>query len=88
MKNQTLRIIAYCLGILAWIMLVIGIGFTIIIGMAAATAIARIAFVLGGLVMTAIIATSLLACSKLIYLFINIGDNLGEIKTTIKEKKL
>ena len=86
MKNQTLKIIAYCLSILAWVMLLIGIGFTIIIGMAAVTTVARVAFVIGGLVMTAIIGVSLLACSKLISLLINIGDNLGEIKDVIKEK--
>jgi len=87
MKYQTLRIIAYSLGILAGLMLIIGIGFTIIISMAAATVIARVAFVLGGLVMTAIFAVSLLASSKLIYMFIDIGEELNEIKGIIKEKK-
>ena len=87
MKHQTLRIIAYSLGILAWLMFAIGIAFTIIIGMAAATAIARVAFVLGGLVMTAFLAASLLACSRLIYLLIVMGDDLNEIKGLLKEKK-
>jgi len=87
MKNQTLKIIAYCLSILTWVILIIGIGFTVIIGMAAANTIARVAFVIGGLVMTAIIGASLLACSKLISLLIDIGDNLAEIKDVIKEKK-
>ena len=54
--------------------------------MAAATVIARVAFVLGGLVMTAFIAASLLACSRLIYLLIDIENDLGEIKTYLKEK--
>jgi len=87
MKRQTLRIIAYSLGILAWLLLVIGIGFTIIIGMAAATVIARVAFVLGGLVMTAFIAASLLAASRLIYLLIDIEEDLREIVSIVKEKK-
>ena len=87
MKHQTLRIIAYSLGILAWLMLAIGIAFTIIIGMAAASVIGRVAFVLGGLVMTAFIAASLLACSRLIYLLIDMGDDLKEIKGLLKEKK-
>ena len=87
MKHQTLRIIAYSLCILAWLMLAIGIAFTIIIGMAAATVVARVAFVLGGLVMTAFIAASLLACSRLIYLLIDMGDDLNEIKGLLKEKK-
>ena len=86
-KHQTLRIIAYSLGILAWLMLIIGIVFAIIIGMAAATVIARVAFVLGGLVMTAIFTVSLLASSKLIYMFIDMGEELSEIKGIIKENK-
>ncbi|MFH1662582.1 MAG: hypothetical protein ABH934_01480 [Chloroflexota bacterium] len=68
-------------------MVIIGIGFTIVIGMAAATVIARVAFVLGGVVLTAIFASSLLACSKLIYLFIDMGEDLNEMKGIIKEKK-
>ena len=87
MKHQTLRLIAYSLGIIACLLAIIGIGFTIIIGMAAATVVARVAFVLGGLVMTAFIAASLLACSRLIYLLIDIGDDLNEIKGLLKEKK-
>jgi hypothetical protein len=86
MKRQTLRIIAYCLGVLAWLLIIIGIGFTVIIGMAAATVIARVAFVLGGLVMTAFIAASLLAASRLIYLLIDIEGDLREIVSIVKEK--
>ena len=87
MKHQTLRIVAYSLGVLAWLLILVGIIFSIIIGIAAATVIARVAFVLGGLVMTAILAASLLAASRLIYLLIAMGDDLNEIKGIIKEKK-
>jgi len=87
MKRQTLRIIAYSLGILAWLVVIIGVAFTIIIGMAAATVIARVAFVLGGLVVAAFIAASLLAASRLIYLLIDIEEDLREIAGTLKEKK-
>ncbi len=87
MKRQTLRIIAYSLGVLAWLLVIIGIGFTIVMGMAAATVIARVAFVLGGLVMTAFIAATLLAASRLIYLLIDIEENLREISGILKEKK-
>jgi len=87
MKHKTLRIIAYSLGIIAWLLLAIGIAFTIIIGMAAASTIGRVAFVLAGLVMTAFLASSLLACSRLIYLLIDMGDDLKEIKGLLKEKK-
>ena len=86
MKHQTLRIIAYSLWILAWLMLLIGIGYTIVIGMAAATVIARVAFVLGGLVVNAFIAASLLAASRLIYLLIDMGEDLSEIRQRLKEK--
>jgi hypothetical protein len=87
MKQQTLRIIAYSLGVLAWVLIIIGIGFTIIIGIAAATVIARVAFVLGGLVMTAFIVASLLAASRLIYLLIDIEEDLREITGILKDKK-
>ena len=86
MKNQTLRIVAYCLGALTWLVLAIGIAVTVIIGMAAATTAARIGFVLGGLVLTAIFAVSLLACSRLVYLLIAIEEDLSEIKNCLKEK--
>ncbi len=86
MKNQTLRIVAYCLGALTWLVLAIGIAATVVIGIAAATLTARIGFVLGGLVITAIMAASMLACSRLIYLLIDIEEDLCEIKTCLKEK--
>ena len=86
MKHQTLRIIAYCLGVLGWLLIIVGIVFTIIIGIAAATVIARVAFVLGGLVITAVSAAGLLAASKMIYLLIDMGDDLKEIKAILKEK--
>ena len=86
MKHQTLRIIAYSLSVLAWLLIITGVIFTVLIGIAAATVIARIAFVLGGLVLTAVIAAGLLASSKLICLLIEIGDDLREIKESLEEK--
>ena len=86
MKHQTLRIVAYSLGALTWLVLIIGIIATIIIGMAAATVAARVGFVLGGLVLTAIFAASLMAGSRLLYLLIEIGEDLGEMKSCLKEK--
>jgi len=86
MKHQTLRIVAYSLGVLAWLLIIVGIIFSIIIGIAATMVVARVAFVLGGLVITAILAASLLACSRLIYLLIEIEEDLSEIKTCLKEK--
>jgi len=87
MKHQTLRIIAYCFGILAWLVLLGGIIVSIIIGIGSATLIAKIGFTLGGLVLTAISMLILLAASKLIYLFIGIEEDLSKIKDIVKEKK-
>ena len=86
MKHQTLRIVAYCLGALTWLVLIIGITATVIIGMSAVTVAARVGFVLGGLVMTAIFAVSLMASSRLVYLFVEIGEDLGEIKSCLEKK--
>ena len=86
MKHQTLRIVAYSLGVLAWLLIIVGIVFTIIIGIAAATVIARVAFVLGGLVLTAVSAAGLLAASKMIYLLTDMGDDLKEMKAILKDK--
>jgi len=87
MKHQTLRIIAYCFGILAWLVLLFGIIVSIIIGIGSATLIAKVGFTLGGLVVTAISILIMLAASKLIYLFIEVEEDISEIKDIVKEKK-
>ena len=74
-----LRITAYCLGVLAWVVIIVGIAVSIIIGIGAATLIPRVGFLLGGFVATAISALVLLAASRLIYLFIDIEEDLSEI---------
>ncbi len=87
MKHQTLRIVAYCLGVLAWLVVLVGVIASIIIGIASATVIAKVGFLLGGLVLTAITVLILLAASKLIYLFIEIEEDLSEIKDIVKKKE-
>jgi hypothetical protein len=87
MKHQTLRIIAYCLGILAWLVVLAGIIVSIIIGIGSPALIARIGFTLGGLGITVISMLIILAASKLIYLFIEIEEDLSEIKDIVKEKE-
>ena len=87
MKYQSLRIAASCLGILAWLSAVAGIVITIIIGIGSATVIAKISFLLGGFALTAICVLMLLTTSKLIYLFIDMEDDLSEIADILKEKK-
>ena len=87
MKHQSLRIAASCLSILAWLSAVAGIVITIIIGIGSATVIAKVSFLLGGFALTAICVLMLLTASKLIYLFIDMEDNLSEIADILKEKK-
>ena len=87
MKHQTLRIVAYCLGVLAWLVILVGVVVSIIIGIGSATIIAKVAFILGGFVLTAISALALLAASRLIYLFIDIEEDLSQIADSVKEKK-
>ncbi len=79
MKHQTLRIIAYCLSILAWVVAVVGVAISIIMSIGATTFIAKIFFLLGGFVGTAIYMLVLLTASKLIYLFIDIEKDLSEV---------
>ncbi len=87
MKHQTLRIIAYCLGVLAWLVLLVGVIISIIIGIGSAVLIAKVGFTLGGLVLTAIYMLILLAASKLIYLFIEVEEDLSKIKDIVKQKE-
>ena len=87
MKHQTLRIIAYCLGVLAWLVVLVGVIVSIMIGIASATLIAKVGFLLGGLVLTAITVLILLAASKLIYLLIEIEEDLSDIKDNVKKKE-
>ena len=88
MKYQTLRITASCLRILTWVVVAIGVISSILLGIRAATLQASISFLLGGFVFTAICALILLTSSKLIYLFIDIEEDLSEIaKSGKKEPK-
>jgi len=86
MKHQSLRIAASCLSILAWLSAAAGIVITIIISIGSATVIAKISFLLGGFALTAICALVLLTASKLIYLFIDMEDNLSEIAALMKRE--
>ena len=87
MKYQTLRIIAFSITVLVWVVVVAGVAASVMVGIGAATVVAKIAFLLGGLVLTAINALVLLVASRLIYLFIDIEKGLSEIIDILKEKK-
>ncbi len=87
MKYQTLRWVAGCLGVLVWVVVVVGVIASIAIGIAAATLVSKIGLLLGGLAITAIYALILLVTSKFVYLFIDIEQSLSEIVTFIKNKQ-
>jgi|TARA_B100002003_G_scaffold217298_1_gene217410 hypothetical protein len=65
----------------------IGVVASVMVGIGAVTAVAKIAFLLGGLVFTAIGALMLLMTSRLIYLLVDMEEDLSRIADIIKEKK-
>ena len=79
MKYQSLPIIASSLSVLTWVVIVVGVISSILLGIRAATLLASITFLLGGLLATAISALMLLATSRLIYLFLDMEEHLSEI---------
>ncbi|MDD3677917.1 MAG: hypothetical protein PHD14_01640 [Dehalococcoidales bacterium] len=80
MKYQTLRIIALCLWILSWVIIAVGVAVSIIIAVGAATAIAKIGFLLAGLVGTAVTGMLFMAVSKMITLFIEMKEDISRIR--------
>ncbi len=87
MRHQMLRVIAYSLGTLAWVVIIAGVAVSIIVGIGAATVLTRIGFMVAGFMATAVYALLLLAASRLIYLLIDINDNLSQIVTLEKKKE-
>jgi hypothetical protein len=87
MKHRALRLAAFFLAILVGLSAIIGLVVSVLIGIAAATAAAKIGFVLGGFIITAISAIILLAISRLIYLFVDIEEDLAQIVQAVKTKK-
>jgi len=86
LKYQTLRVTALSLMILTWVVIVIGIISSILLGIRAATMQASITLLLGGFVLTAICALMLLATSKIIHLFLDMKEDLSEIARLTKTK--
>tara|TARA_B100000315_G_scaffold34943_1_gene29630 strand:+ start:601 stop:864 length:264 start_codon:yes stop_codon:yes gene_type:complete len=87
MKYRALRIIASSITVLVWVVVAIGVVASVMVGIGAVTAVAKIAFLLGGLVFTAIGALMLLMTSRLIYLLVDMEEDLSRIADIIKEKK-
>ena len=79
MKHQTLRIAASLLAVIAWVIGTAGAVVSVLVGMSAATVVAKIGFVLGGFIISALSVIMMLAVSRLIYLFIDIEEDLAKI---------
>ena len=86
MKHQTLRIAASLLTIIAWVIGAAGVVVSVLVGIGAATVLAKIGFVLGGFIISAFSVIMMLAVSKLIYLFIEIEEDLAKIARTAGDK--
>jgi hypothetical protein len=79
MKHQTLHIAATLLAVLAWVIGAAMAVVSVFVGIGAATVIAKIGFVLGGFIISAISVIMMLSVSRLILLFINIEEDLSRI---------
>ena len=78
---------ASILGVLTWVVVVVGVVVSFIIGIGSATVIAKVSFLLGGFVLTALTGLILLITSKLIYLLIEIEEYLSQIADNTKQKE-
>ena len=82
MKHQTLRIAASFLAVIAWVVGAAEAAVSVAVGIGAATVAAKIGFVLGGFIISGFSVIMMLAVSKLIYLFIDIEEDLAKIAKT------
>ncbi len=78
--------VASWFGKLAWVVAAIGVIAYIIIGIAAATILAKIGFLLGGLLLIGIYVLILLMTSRLLCLFIDIEENLSKIAALMRKE--
>ncbi len=85
MKYQSLILIASFTKVLAWVVVAIGILSAIRLGIIATTLLASISFLVGGLLVTAIVAAALLASSKFIHLFLDMQKDLSEVAESLKK---
>ncbi len=86
MKHKTLHIAASLLTVLAWIIGAVIAAVSIMVGIGAATVIAKIGFVLGGFIISAFSVIMMLAVSKLILLFVSIEEHLAKIAGSAEDK--
>jgi hypothetical protein len=86
MKHRTLRIAATLLTVLAWVIGAAEAVVAVLVGIGAATVLAKIGFVLGGFIIAAFSVIMMLAVAKLIYLFVDIEDDLAKIAGSAGDK--
>jgi uncharacterized membrane protein len=86
-KYPGLKLIASIMSILAWLVGAIGAVSSIFLGMNASTAEGKIYLLMGGFFITAIFTCSLMAFSRLIYLFIDIESELRELSALVKKDR-
>ena len=87
MKHEKLSVIASCLNVIAWAILVSGTIAFVIIAVGAATNLAKFGFFFGGILFVAMVSLLLMALSKYILLSLDNNNKLSEIIDYIKEKK-
>ena len=81
-----LSVVASCLKVLTWVAVIVGIFGSIRLGIIATTLPSAVIILLGGFFLTAVGASILMAASKLIYLFIDIEEELSEIARLLKSE--
>jgi len=83
MNNSTLFFVASTLRKLAWLILVVGVISSVIIGIPAATVWAKIGFLLGGIATSAVFFALLMAVASFLTLAIDNNEKLKEIAEKI-----
>lgn len=87
MKHKTLEVAANCLAVLAVLNVIAGIVVSVMVGIGASVPIAKIGFVVGGFIITAIFGIMLLALSRLLLLFISMDEHLAQIAASSTKKE-
>jgi len=83
-KYEGLRLVAASLRILAWIVAGSGFVSSILLGITATAIIPKVYMLLGGLVVTAITTSLLLAFSGVIYVLVDTTEELRKILGVVK----
>ncbi len=81
-----MRFTANFLYILTWVILVIGVAVSVLLGIFGSTLVSRVILLLGGLVATGVSTLMLFAISRLINLFIDIEEDLKRLNDNLKKE--